>query len=177
MYAPTTAGAMAVDHKAKEVKVRTPAARYSMLWRSNTCLDWHFAAVVSPTSMHSSLSLLTLCRAVLHQHARPRVLAPVVHQLQSGRRVSVSVLRIASITMCHFLIMYPFLVYNDIVTTAKTFVRDSTMVRLVIYIQKFCIRNEAAASSPRLLCVSLSHACAGHSHGAHVLRQLFSSSP
>ncbi len=63
MYAPTTAGAMAVDHKAKEVKVCTPAARCSMLWRSNTCLDWHFAAVVSPiadtpspTSMHSSLS-------------------------------------------------------------------------------------------------------------------------
>ena len=32
---------------------------------------------------------------------------------------------------------YPFLVYNDIVTTAKTFVRDSTMVK--------CPRAAAAA--------------------------------
>jgi hypothetical protein len=169
MYAPTTAGAMAVDHKAKEVKVCTPSS--SLLALAQEHMPWNFVAVVflitdmlSLISMHFNLNLLTLSRAVLHQHARPRVFAPVIHQLQSGRRVSVSALRIASITICHLLIMYPFLVYNDIVTTAKTFVRDSTMVRLL-------------QSSPRLKPVSFSHACAGHSHGADVLRQLLSSSP
>jgi hypothetical protein len=58
----------------------------------------NFVAVVEPiTDMLSPvpicfhLNVPTLSRAVLHKHTRPRVSAPVIHQLQSGRRVSVSV--------------------------------------------------------------------------------------